>query len=172
MKFAKIILLFSLLSLPALGQDEQLPSAPEASSDGDGSATDEQQATPPATTEAPAAQDTPAPADEIVPLSDVVDATGALVKDAKGMGKLGLAIAVLNLLIMFLKTQLAGAWFAKRGPKTKRLLLVVFGQAAGILLAIEGGLSPLSAVIGGLITSGGAMLVYEAAKPFLKKKPA
>ena len=119
--------------------------------------------------EASVAPEATAPAEEIVPLDEAINATVALVKDYKSMGKLGAAIALLNLLIMLLKTQLLGAWFSKKGPKTKRLLLVVFGQAMGILLAVEGGMGPLSAVIAGLITSGGAMAIYEAYKAAFKK---
>lgn len=107
---------------------------------------------------------------EVVELDEVAKAAVDLFKDYKGMGKLGLAIALLNLFIMFLKTNMMNGWFQKRKPATQRLLLVVFGQALGILLAMEGGLSPWSAVLGGLLTSGGAVAIYEVAKPFFKKQ--
>jgi len=157
----KLIIILAMLASPAFSQ-EATPSptpAPEAPAT---------LSAEPETSPAPTA----APADEIVPLDEAVAATAALVKDYKGMGKLGGAVALLNLLIMLLKTQLLGGWFNKRSPMTKRAILVAAGQALGILLAIEGGMGPLSAVIGGLITSGGAMAIYESVKPFLKKKAA
>lgn len=108
--------------------------------------------------------------DEVVPLDTVVDATVAVVKDGKSMGRLALSVALLNLLVMFLKTNLANTWFSKKSTNYKRAFLLVAGQVLGILLAIQSGLSPLSAVIGGLITSGGAVAIFESVKGLLPKK--
>lgn len=109
------------------------------------------------------------PVEAEVSLDQLVSAGSDLVKDYKGMGKLGLAIALLNFIMMMLKNPLLGAWLTKRSSNMKKFSLLVLGQAMGILIAVEGGLAPLSAVIAGLVTSGGAMAIYEAYKKFIKK---
>lgn len=106
--------------------------------------------------------------EDFAPVAQVAEAAYEVIKDAHGMGKLALSIAILNLLIMGLKTHAARGWFDRLGPGSKRLVLLALGQALGILSAIEGGMSPASAIIAGLLTSGGASALYEAAKPFLK----
>lgn len=116
------------------------------------------------------AQEVSSALDQVVSLDQVAEATVVLVKDGKGMTKLALTVAVLNLLVMLLKTNLAGQWFSKQKPGLKRFVLVVLGQGLGILLAMESGLSPLSAVLAGLITSGGAVSLFEAYKAVFGKK--
>jgi len=110
------------------------------------------------------------PSEVFVPIDQVVDATLNLVKDGKGMSKLVLSMGVLNLLVMLLRTAMLSAYFDKKSPGVKRFIILVLGQILGILSAVEGGLSPLSAIIGGLITSGGAVALFEAYKPLMKKK--
>lgn len=107
---------------------------------------------------------------EIVELDAFAKAVIDLVKDYKNLGGLALAMAVLNLLMMLLKTKLFGQWLDSRSRNVKKLALVVLGQALGILAAISTGLSPLSAVLAGLISSGGAHILYEEWKSFKKGK--
>jgi hypothetical protein len=107
---------------------------------------------------------------EIVELDEFAKAMLAIVKDGKGMGKGALAIALLNLLIMALKTKLASEFFKKRHPGVKRLIIASLGQIVALIVLHQGGLSWGAALWQGLIVSGGAMLVYEAFKPVYGSK--
>jgi len=105
-----------------------------------------------------------------VPLQTVFEAIATLVKNWKGMSGIGIAAAILTLLVQILKTELLGGLLAKASPFLKRLLITVLGQFAGIVIAVNGGLGWIEAVVAGLLTSGGAVAIYEAIKPFFSKK--
>lgn len=108
--------------------------------------------------------------DDTASLDQVLDATVTLVKTGKSMGSLALAVAVINLLILMMKTSYAGELFTKANPAIKRVILLALGQVAGILMAMAAGTGAMSAVIGGLVSSGGAVAIFEAVKPLLPAK--
>ena len=110
-------------------------------------------------------------AEEAVPgIDQIGDALIALVKEWKVLGTLGIMIATLNILVMVLKSGFCKGWFGARSPLVKRFLIVLFGQALGVLMMVASGVSWLAAIVSGLVTSGGAVLVYESLKPLFKKK--
>lgn len=51
----------------------------------------------------------------------------------------------------------------------KRLAVTVLGIAYGTILALQQGLSIGAALVASLLTSGGAVALYEALKPAIKK---
>jgi hypothetical protein len=106
----------------------------------------------------------------VVQLDDVATAALALVKDRSSLGQLGLAMAIINLIAMLLKTSYVGGWFSTAHPIAKRAVLIGLGQVAGILLAIEGGMGVTAAIFTGLISSGGAVALFEVCKPLLPIK--
>jgi hypothetical protein len=127
--------------------------------------------TPAVTAEGPGSAALLNPTDNTtVPLDDVANAAFNLAKDHASLGKLGLAMALINLIAMLLKTDAVGGWFSKAHPLVKRAVLLGLGQVAGILLAVEGGAGVTAAIFGGLITSGGAVALFEAVKPLLPAK--
>lgn len=133
-------------------------------------------ATSTATEQVPAVAPTTPPAlvqpDDTATMDQVLDATVSLVQNGKSMGKLALAVAMVNLLIMLMKTSMMGNLFTKLNPIVKRLVILALGQAAGILMAMEAGTGPLAAVIGGLLSSGGAVAIFEMAQPLWAKATA
>ena len=102
---------------------------------------------------------------DIVELDSFAKSVIGLFSTYKEMGKLALAIALIQLLMTALKTNFFGGWLSKRSPGMKRFMLVLFGQLAGILMMIEAGAEPLSAILAGLLASGGASAIYDAYKP-------
>ena len=93
-----------------------------------------------------------------------------LAKNWKTLGTLGILIAILNLLIMLLKSKYCKGWFGKQSALIKRTLIVILGQAVAILALVSGGASWVAAILAGLVTSGGAITVYEVLKPLFNKK--
>ena len=107
---------------------------------------------------------------EVVTLDESIVAIVKLVQDWQNLGTMGLLMALLNILIMLLKSRFANEWFKKQKPGLKRVILLALGQIMGILVSLQGGMGILESIISGLIVSGGAMAIFEAAKPLFKKK--
>ena len=96
---------------------------------------------------------------------------GALLNWKTG-GLMALMIAVLNLIVYLFKSPLLGNLFSslKEFPKIRSAILVILGVVLGILQMILTGSSIGTAIFAGLITSGGAVAIYELAiKPFFAK---
>lgn len=92
------------------------------------------------------------------------------VKNWKSLGGLGISSLILLLLISLLSSPLSKGWFGKKSKKIKRLVIAVLGQAVGITAGIYGGAVWYVAIVTGLITSMGAVTIFEAAKPLFAKK--
>lgn len=105
-----------------------------------------------------------------VPVEDIFKSISDLVKNYKGMKGIAIASSVLMVLIQVCKTEIMGRLISKANPFLNRVIITVCGQICGILMASNSGMSWLEAVITGLLTSGGAVAIYEAIKPLLKKK--
>lgn len=103
-------------------------------------------------------------------LSNIFDAIVELVVNWKVLGSFGIASAILSILIMCLKADFTDFLFkwSTKGHYVKILIIVILGQGAGIIAAISTGMKWQTAVFSGLITSGGAMVIYNAAKPLFK----
>ena len=78
--------------------------------------------------------------------------------------------AIINIIVLILKSNWCHGWFGKRSALVKRILIIVLGQVFAILTAIIGGTSWTDAIISGLISSGGAMAIWEVIKPIFVKK--
>ena len=100
------------------------------------------------------------------PINAIVD----LVTNWKAMGTLGIISAIIAIIIQLLKTKLVGNFFEKKSPLIKRAVLAILGVISGIVLMVLGGMAWMPALMTGLVTSGGGMVIYEVLKPFFKKK--
>lgn len=92
---------------------------------------------------------------EILPM--IVD----FVKNVKGTSPLIIAMVSINIVIALLSSDFLGNWFLNRAPLVKRLIIVVLGQAASIILMISSGIVWYNALLNGLLISGGAILIFE-----------
>lgn len=108
-----------------------------------------------------------------VPLDQAFNELIKLVMNYKAMSPIALSIAIVMLLTTLLKTDLVGGFFKNQSSLVKRLIITVLGQVAGVLTMISTGIPFAQAIIVGLISSGGAVAIYEAYKvAFPKKAPA
>lgn len=105
-----------------------------------------------------------------VPLDQAFKELIGLVSNYKAMSPIALSIAIVMLLTTILKTDLVGGFFKNQSALIKRLIITVLGQIAGVLTMISTGIVWHQAVIVGLISSGGAVAVYEAYKAAFPKK--
>ena len=111
------------------------------------------------------------------PNVDVAGLLLNLVTNFKTMGPLGISMVLINLVIALLKSDALSNVFKKVDPLLKLLILVILGQIAGIInymtTEVAAGKSTaqavLSSVIYGLITTGGAMAIYESYNQFKKQ---
>ena len=107
--------------------------------------------------------------DPEVPISDVFNDIVELIRNWKGLGALAISASILSVIVQGFKTKLIGNPLDALRPGIKRLLIVLLGQVQAIILAIAGGMSWWESILAGLITSGGAMAIYECLKPIFKK---
>lgn len=106
----------------------------------------------------------------VVPMKSVFESISDLVKNFKGLTSIGVFSAILVIIIQFLKTDVAGNFLKKLTPTMKRIIITVLGQVSGILIAVVGGMGWVDAIIAGLLTSGGAIAIFEVFKPLFEKK--
>jgi len=84
-------------------------------------------------------------------------------------GTLSIVMAVLIILVQILKSKLAKGWFGKQSRLIRRTTVVVLGVAMSIVALMMQGQDMVSALIAGLVTSGGAVTIYEVGiKPWMK----
>lgn len=106
---------------------------------------------------------------EPVSNEDVFKALLDLLAAWKSGGMLAVMSAVIMFLMQLLKSPiLPDAWFSLRSKAWKRFILVVLGQGAGIVAALVTGGALLPAMFAGLVSSGGALAIYHAAKDLFK----
>jgi len=108
--------------------------------------------------------------DASVPLDVAFKSLVDLVTNYKAMSPIALSIAVVLVLTSFLKTDLVGGFFKNQSALVKRLIITVLGQVSGVLTMISTGLVWHQAIIVGMISSGGAVAIYEAYKAAFPKK--
>lgn len=108
--------------------------------------------------------------DASVPLDQAFKELISLVSNYKAMSPIALSVSIVLLLTTLLKTDLVGGFFKNQSAMIKRLIITVLGQVAGVLTMISTGIAWHQAVIVGLISSGGAVAVYEAYKAAFPKK--
>lgn len=107
---------------------------------------------------------------EVPTLSAIADLVMYMIKNWKALGTLGAVSAILSLLIGILRGPWLDGWFAKLGQGWKRAIILILGQVLGIIIMLVEGSVWYVAIIQGLFTSGGAILIYETLKPLLGKK--
>jgi len=97
-----------------------------------------------------------------------------LVKNIKSGAVAGIAIAsaVISALLQLLKVKAVQPLLGKVRPAVLHLINVVLTQVLAIIVAKISGLSYLDAAIAGLITSGGAILIYAAVVSLKVKETA
>jgi hypothetical protein len=105
-----------------------------------------------------------------VPLDVAFKSLVDLISNYKAMSPIALSIAIVLALTSFLKTDLVGGFFKNQSALIKRLIVTVLGQVAGVLTMISRGLVWHQAIIVGMISSGGAVAIYEAYKAAFPKK--
>ncbi len=85
------------------------------------------------------------------------------------LGPYGIASAILMLIIFFFSSSYCKNWFGVKSPWIRRLIVVVCGQAIGLLSLLKAGMPFPGAVVNGLIVSGGAMVIWQCIKPLIEK---
>lgn len=103
-------------------------------------------------------------------LEEIGNAIIEIVKNWESLGTLGIMIAIINVLIMLLKSKYCKGWFDEQSQLVKRALIVILGQVVAILAMVLSGSSWIPAILAGLVSSGGAIAIYEVVKPFFKKQ--
>lgn len=104
-----------------------------------------------------------------VPESGDIAASINILLNAKALGAIGLGAAIILIVVQFLKSSLFDQIFKSLDPKYKRLLITLLGVVYGVLYLIVSGKSGAEAIMVGLFSSGGAVAIFEAIAPFLKK---
>ena len=106
-----------------------------------------------------------------LPVNDLINAFMNLVTNWKVLGVWGLCAAIINIVVMILKADFTDKWFlwSTKGHLVKMLILVVLGQIEGIVISIQTGMIWWQAAISGLFISGGAIIIYNTAKPIFTK---
>lgn len=102
----------------------------------------------------------------------LLNAAMALMKNWKLWGIFGSLSVLLMLAMQLVKVSpILGGWLEKKGAWVKQSVLVILGQLAALCgVLYMGGGHNIGAALVGLISSGGAVALYEALKPFWKKK--
>lgn len=111
---------------------------------------------------------------QVVPLEDattaeLIEQLIHIITNWKAGGTLLGISMIIILLTNVLKSQATGFLFEKLGSKTKRIVIVVMGVLTSVITLKLAGTDWISAIVTGLITSGGAVAIYEAFKPVAKK---
>lgn len=109
--------------------------------------------------------------DEAVSFESVVKSVMALIGNYKGLGGVGIAGAVVAILMQLLKTTLFAGFFKSNKSKLiKRLIVLSLGTVSGVIGLKLGGAGIVDALIGGILTSGAAMAIYESVKGLKSSK--
>lgn len=114
---------------------------------------------------APKASELPVPAEGDPTLTLV-----KLITDWKAMSPIATGAMVILLLVQLLKTSLLGQFFPS--IEWKRFFITFLGIAYGVVYLVSTGTPWVTAAVVGLLSSGGAVAIYEALKPLLGKKKA
>lgn len=98
-----------------------------------------------------------------VPEVNALQALVDLITNWKALTPLGIGSAVIVIVVQLLKQFFPSS-------NVVRLVVVVLGVAYGVLTSLLNGMGIIEALVLGIITSGGAVAIYEAVKPLLPKK--
>lgn len=93
-----------------------------------------------------------------VPDGDPFTTLVMLIANLKSMGPIAIAMAVITILVQ------GGKAFLGDDFKYKRVAVTILGVAYGIFVSLNNGLGIVEALVLGLVTSGGAVAIYEAIK--------
>lgn len=96
-------------------------------------------------------------AEPVIPDGDPLSSLLALIMNWKAAGPIALASSVVVVLVQVLKSSLGSFQY-------KRLAVVILSCAYGVLQGITSGLSLFQALVLALVTSGGAIALYESIK--------
>ena len=97
-------------------------------------------------------------AEASVPEGDPLASLIALISNFKAMSPIAIGIGVVTIAVQALKA------FVGESFKYKRLSVTVLGVVYGVLVSVSNGMGILEALVLGLLTSGGAVAIYEAIK--------
>jgi len=103
-----------------------------------------------------------------VPSVDPAQAIVDLVTNWKEMSPLAIGASIILLLIQLLKSSLFGGFF--KHLEWKRFFITFLGVLYGVVYMVSTGSPWINAIVVGVISTGGAVAIYEALKPILEKK--
>ena len=106
-------------------------------------------------------------ASETVPVNDIVNALIWLAKNWKALSPLAISGTIITIVVMFLKSSIGYAIFKKVNPIVRTLIVLILGQASGIILMITNGMTVWQALSSGLISSGFAIVLWKLIKPLI-----
>lgn len=107
---------------------------------------------------------------QAVPDAEVSKELLNLLLNFKTLGPLGIGASVIVILTQLLKGDFFGNIFKGLNSNVKRLIITVLGQVYGLIFMVQSGSSWGNAAIIGLLSSGGAVAIWEAIKPLVEKK--
>lgn len=99
-----------------------------------------------------------------VPISDIFNDAVELIKNWKGASVFVILSGVLTIIIEVGKQTFLQPFWDKAGKTVKKIVITCLGQILGIILGLSKGLKWYEALIAGLITSGGAVAIFNAFK--------
>lgn len=97
-----------------------------------------------------------------VPEGDPLQSLIGLISQWSTLSPIALGISVIVVLVQAAKAFLGESF------KFKRIIITGLGVAYGVGVSLQNGMPIFDALILGLLTSGGAVAIYEALKPLLK----
>lgn len=110
--------------------------------------------------------------DPTITFENLIDMVIALISNWKTLGTAGIAIAIINIAVEFLKSKYCGNWFGNQSKGIKVLVIACLGQAVTLITSIINGVVWYKACIEGLILTGFAVAIYELIIKIIKKDPS
>lgn len=104
--------------------------------------------------------------------SDVLTSIVNIVQNWKGMTAIGVISAFVVLLVQVAKVTFLESLWEKWGTTKKHAFIVCLGVISQILVQVVKGSNWTDALIGGLVTGGGAIAIYEGIAGVFKAPPA
>ncbi len=114
------------------------------------------------------AVDLPAQYDDAT-LEQLIEQLVYIITNYKVAGTLGTIVMAIILMVNILKSSVFNNVFQKLDPIIKRAAVTVLGVSITLLTLKLQGLGWFESIVTALFTTGGAVAIYEAIKPLVKK---
>ena len=102
-------------------------------------------------------------------LTQLIDQFVYIITNWKLAGTVGAIAMTIIVAVNILKSPIFDKAFEKLGPIGKRAIITILGVGLSVLTYKLNGVGWLDALVTALFTTGGAVAIYEAIKPLVKK---